>query len=199
MHAPCKYRVQQLKLRIPMLPTYQHIKANVSVSPRQTHINQYYLVELNQTNGDVGLGKRLEQSLAANSTWCVNNTNGNQFLCPKTPFCTSDYNFCSYATTVCNSSAPFRCANGTCVSNPTQQCCPPVKNISQVWCPHLNTCVNATNSTSACCSLNSSTPIYCSVTKTCVAHTYECCGQNSLVKCGSENKCAVANSGTYCF
>jgi len=45
--------------------------------------------------------KRLQQSPV--TAWCVNNTEGNRYLCPRTSVCTSDYSFCPYASPTCNS------------------------------------------------------------------------------------------------
>jgi hypothetical protein len=47
------------------------------------------------------------------------------YLCPNTQVCTSNYNQCTWInSTSCNSTAPYKCKSGNCVSNMSTQCCP---------------------------------------------------------------------------
>jgi len=101
------------------------------------------------------------------SGYCFTNSGKDKYRCPGTQTCTSNYHFCPYLDKICTDTAsPFRCFNtsGLCVSDMSTQCCE-----TGVFCPHLRKCV----ATAAdCCSLNSTTPIYCSATGSCVSHAH---------------------------
>jgi hypothetical protein len=123
-----------------------------------------------------------KQSLTVASDLCVANAAAGSnkiFLCPNTSICTSDYFNCNRIDDkYCNSATEFRfrCFDtGTfpCVANLRTECCPKVEGKpQQFYCPHTKTCVDTESS---CCSINPTTPIFCTSLNKCVAHQYECC------------------------
>ena len=140
---------------------------------------------------------QLSQSAA--SAWCIDNPDGKVYNCPQSTICTSNYAFCPYASDLCPSHSPFKCANNVCAGDPSSDCC----ELGTYWCPHTNQCVTTKQ---ACCTLDPLTPIFCEETQTCVSFEYECCSnfrsyvtENTMVKCSYENKCAPLDSVEFCF